>query len=557
MKTYLQSTAVSVGGSTTPAAALWFAVLCLFLSACGALPEGSATAGFETAAGAGDGANAPAVLGSVQRKPVVDLPALRIGALQADSLDPARALSESELEIASLLYQPLVELDALARPVPGAAMSWSTWDNITWTFRLDPDGHFHNGELVTAESFIAGMMFLADPDNAVPNAYLGVDAGIEGFEEMARGDADTISGLVATETYTLVITLNEPNSLLPSILAHSAFAPRSAAALAEPESAAVSPVGNGAFLLGELWDGSSPVDLVPAGDGAFLVRFEFFDSVESMYKNGSLDVTHVPEHKMAEARDGADDDRVIERTAGAYNYISFPNVKPFDNPEIRRALSLAIDRGHLVDDVFGGSKVPADGFAPAGSMGSTPHDCASCNYDPDRARRLVAEAGGFGVEALELAFNTGHDHELWVQEVGAQWAEVFGIEVIFKSDGPAPYFESIKLGTMTGPYRLGWSTDYPHAMSFLAPLFVGENNNTAGYTSSAVTDAAGKLLRLDNPYDEQGSQMVSIMTNELDADMPIVPVYADVSMRVLSDAVSGIHLNLDGTVRLQDATLAN
>ena len=164
-------------------------------------------------------------------------------------------------------------------------------------------------------------------------------------------------------------------------------------------------------------------------------------------------------------------------------------------------------------------------------------------------------AGGLGVDVLELAFNTGRDHELWVQAVGAQWAKEFGLEVVFKSDGPAPYFEAIELGTLAGPYRLGWSTDFPHAMSFLGPLFVGDSNNTAGYNSQTVTEAAAKLMQMENPYDEQGSQMVSIITDQLNEDMPIVPVYADLSARLLSDAVSDVHLNLDGSVRLKDAIL--
>lgn len=530
MKTYLPSTA----------AASCFAVLCLAFSACGAAVAGI---DLDPAGKASEG------------KSAVDLPILRVGALRAASLDPARALTESEREIASLLFQPLVELDLLARPVPGAALSWSTWNNTKWTFRLNPEGHFHNGELVTAESFVAGMMFLANPDNAVPNAYLGVEAGIVGFEEMARGDADTISGLVATETHTLVITLNEPNSLLPSMLAHSAFAPRSATALANPGAAGVAPVGNGPNLIGEPWDGVAPIDLIPVADGTHVVRFEFFDSVESMFDDETLDVAHVPKHMMGDIRTGPQADRVIERAAGAYNYIAFPDLAPFNDPNIRRALSLAIDRQRLVDEVFDGSKAAADGFAPAGSMGSTPHDCASCEYNPDEARRLVAEAGGIGVETLELFFNTGHAHELWVQAVGAQWAQVFGIEVAFKADGPAPYFEAIKMGTLTGPYRLGWSTDYPHAMSFLDPLFVGDSNHTAGYSSKTIDDAAAKLMQLDDPYDEHGSQMVSIITDQLNEDMPIVPVYADLSVRLLSEAVSDVQLNLDGSVRLKDAIL--
>jgi ABC-type oligopeptide transport system substrate-binding subunit len=525
----------------------------MLLSACGALPAETAGADVTMTR---EEATVTTVLGTAQDT-VGDLPVLRVGGLETSSLDPAFVKTETEAEIASLVFRPLVGLDRLSHPVAGAALGWKTDDNREWTFDLDPQGRFHNGEPVTAGSFVAAMMFLANPDNGCPNAYLGVDARIEGFEDMARGDADTISGLEVSDALTLTIRLTEPNALLPSMLAHMAFAPRSEAALSDGEMAALQPIGNGPFTISEPWDGASPVSLNPVGSAAFAIRFEFFDSVESMFVDRTLDVSHVPVDQFEALRAASSRDRIIDRSVGAYNYLAFPmDHAPFDNPEVRRALSLAIDREALVEQVFANGKKPAVGFAPSGSLGSTPGDCTSCVYDPDLARQLIEDAGGFDDDAIELAFNTDRNHEEWVQAVGAQWAEVFGIEVRFKPDGTVPYFEAIESGAHTGPYRLGWSVDFAHAMSFLEPLFVGEDNSTLGYRSFAIDTISSRLMEIDDPYSEDGAALVSLMTARLNKDMPIIPVFAHIGARVLSDQVSEVQLNLDGSVRLEDAILS-
>jgi ABC-type oligopeptide transport system substrate-binding subunit len=486
-----------------------------------------------------------------------ELPVLRVGGLDTSSLDPAYFQTETEEEIASLLFKPLVGLDRLAHPIAGAALDWETSDNAEWTFYLDPAGSFHNGEPVTAESFVGAITFLADPQNASPNAYLGIEAGIEGFEAVALAESDTISGLAAPDPLTLTITLTEPNSLLPSLLAHVAFAPRSQAAIDDREMAAVYPIGNGRYATLDPWDGSSPLSLTPIDGIGYVARFEFFDSVESMFAERGLDISRVPGTQLDALRRGPSKDQVIDRTAGAYNYLAFPlDQPPFDNPEVRRALSLAIDRERLVEQVFEDGKQPAVGFAPAGSPGSTLGDCEACVYDPERARQLIKSAGGFEADAIELGFNTGHGHEAWVQAVGAQWAEVFGIEVRFKPESSAAYFEAIEAGTHTGPYRVGWSVDFAHAMSFLEPLFVGESNTTLGYHTPEIDEVADRLMQLDDPYSEDGAAMVALISNLLNQDMPIIPVFSHVSARLLSEDVSEVQLNLDGSVRLEDAILS-
>ncbi len=496
----------------------------------------------------------PAVLGTTQ-VPSKDLPVLRVGALETTTLDPSYITTDSEREIASLLFEPLVVLDETSQPGPGAALSWSTDDNIEWTFKLDPEGRFHNGEAVTAQSFIDGFSFLADPENLVPNAYLGVDAGIVGFADVALGDAEDIAGLAAPDDHTLVITLNKPNALLPSLLANESFAPRSRASLDAESSQSTRPNGNGPFEIVGEWDEESAVIVQPVGDTGHIVRFELFDSVDAMFRDRTLDISHVPDRERDQVRFEAGD-AMVERTSGTYNYLAFPiQTAPFDDPQVRRALSLAIDRERLVDDVFSGAKLPAVGFAPAGSPGSRPRDCDSCVFDPEEARRLLGDTEIFGDKPIELAFNTGRDHEVWMQAIGAQWSEVFGVEVRFKPIGPAPYFEAIQTGAHTGPYRLKWSTDFAHAMSFLEPLFVDEDEATVGYDNEKITTIAQSFLQLADPYDENGSKLVAQMTDLLDEDMPIIPVYAEVGARVTSDAVSELHLNLDGSAQLRNVIL--
>lgn len=533
--------------------------LVLAVSGCGAVMTGPAQTDFVPVAGDDP---VPTVLSGATVAPA-SLPVVRVGTLTPESLDSVNIVDGPTLEIGRLLYESLTGLDNDGRPVPAAAESWTTDDHVEWTFTLR-SGSFHNGEPVTAESFVAAFAHLGDPSVEAGGAYLGVDAGIDGFVAYATGDADRIIGIETVDSSTLRIRLTAPNSLLPLMLAHPAFAPRPAAAIADPSAHRQRPIGNGPYAMAASWTEGSTIELAPFprfgqphpdGD-EYRFRFVTFQSLEEMYVDRSLDITYVPASELGSLRRRSERERLVEAPVASYNYIAFPlDVAPFDDPRIRRALSLAIDRVALVAEVFDTSKLPATGFAPSGSLASSPDDCIYCAHDVLEARKLVRAAGGFPDGVVELAFNDDRNHADWVQVLGQQWTDAFGIEVRFVSDGTIPYLDAARAGAFDGPFRLRWSGDYPHAMAFIAPLFVGENRVTKGYSNPGLVAEAEQIWTLDDPSGAEATGVVSAMTQTLSEDMPIIPIFTDAAHRLHSDRVGDVQLRVDGSLRLEDLTV--
>ena len=120
---------------------------------------------------------------------------------------------------------------------------------------------------------------------------------------------------------------------------------------------------------------------------------------------------------------------------------------------------------------------------------------------------------------------------------------------------PVPYLDAARSGAFDGPFRLRWSGDYPHAMAFIAPLFIGENAVTRGYSNPGLDAEAERLRTIDDPFGVEATGIVSAMTQTLSQDMPIIPIFTDAAHRLHSDRVQDVRLRVDGSLRLEDLTV--
>ena len=112
-------------------------------------------------------------------------------------------------------------------------------------------------------------------------------------------------------------------------------------------------------------------------------------------------------------------------------HLGFPNeTPPFDNPDIRRSLSMAIDRDTITEEIFSGARAPAHGFAPALAPGATT-GCANTEFDPEAAKAMFDAAGGIPGNSITFYFNSGGGHEDWTQAVANGWLQTLGLEAEF------------------------------------------------------------------------------------------------------------------------------
>jgi len=470
-------------------------------------------------------------------------------------------VQESEgFEIARLLYDGLTDLSSDLSAVPAVAESWESPDNTVWTFTLRDDVMFHDGTPVTAESFVNAFNRVANPENLSDVAYYGsYITGIAGWADVEAGDATEVTGVEAKDDTTLVITLDGPYPLLPKAMSHPVFSP---VADAQIDGNTDAPIGNGPYMMDGVWEHDVQVRLVRNenhyGDAGNpdAINFKIFDSIETQYleaQAGNLDISDVPPEKIENAASDFPD-RYIQLDTGSYTYLGFPTqTAPFDNPDIRKALSLAIDRDTIAQVIFSGTRAPANGFAPPLAPGATA-SCTNCLFDADAAKELFDAAGGVGDEPLKIYFNSGSGHEEWIEAVANGWKQTLGVDAEFIGQEWPSHLETLQNSEHDGPYRLGWLWDLPSAENFLSPLFLSESGDNYSAYVNLDFDAAIEDFKAA-PSEADGFGALATAQEILNDDMPVLPIVFGRAQKVFTDRVGNVNYTVFGYTELENVTL--
>ncbi len=486
------------------------------------------------------------------------------GIVEPSWIDSFNTQDSEGFEVARLLFDGLTDYGEDLSPVPAVATDWSSDDNITWTFNLRDDVTFHDGTPVTAQSFVDGFNRVANPDNLSDVSYQGsYSAGVAGWGDVEAGDATEISGLAAIDDTTLEITLEGPLATLPKILSHPVFSPVNMAAVeAGGDSYTDAPVGNGPYKMVGAWEHDVRIELERYADyygTAGLpdtITFGIYDSQETMYleaQAGNLNISEVPPENITTATDDFDG-RYIEVATGVINYLGFPTQQaPFDNPDIRKALSMAIDRDTIIDAVFAGTRAPAAGFAPPLAPGAI-GGCANTEYNPDMAKEMFDAAGGIPGNTVTFWFNTGGGHEVWTEAVANGWLQVLGLEAEFVGQEFSPYLDQLQAGEVDGPFRLGWGWDSPTAENFLSPIYGSESSdNYSGY-SNADFDAAISEFKT-SPTEADGFPALATAQEILCEDMPVAPMFFSRGQKVYTENVDNVIHSVFGFTLLEQVEI--
>ncbi|MGH3741797.1 MAG: peptide ABC transporter substrate-binding protein, partial [Micromonosporaceae bacterium] len=331
--------------------------------------------------------------------------------------------------VLQVLYDNLVDYNDEGEPVNQIAEDISSEDQKTWTIKIKKGWKFHNGEPVTADSFIDAWNFTAYGPNANGNSYF-MDR-IEGYADLqVDGDKDPkseeMSGLKKIDDQTFEVSLAEPFSGFPLMVGYTAFAPMAKECLEDTKACEEKPIGTGPFKMDGSWEHDRSIKMKRfedyAGEAAKLDKIEFriFKDEDAEYQalqSREVDmIPLVPVEKMGEVRSQFGE-RFIEEPNSTFSYLGFPTYLPeFKDKRIRQAFSMAIDRKTIVKEIFD------DRYALAGSLvspvvpGSRDDACKYCEYDPERAKELLKEAGGWPKgKKMPIWFNAGSGHEEWVE----------------------------------------------------------------------------------------------------------------------------------------------
>ena len=485
---------------------------------------------------------------------------------EPESLIPQVNAETCGSQVLNGLFTALIQFDADDQLVLAVAESIESEDNTNWTVTLREGFTFHDGTPVTAQSFVDAWNWAAYAPNGAGNNYFMGPYGVNivGYDELnpAEGDptAEEMSGLVVVDERTFTVELGAPFSEFPITLGYNAFYPLPESFFADPEGFNDAPVGNGPYMMDGTWEHDVGINLIRYEDyagtpgNADAVEFRIYANLDTSYRDvqaGNLDIGDVPSDQI-EAGKAEFGDRFLEVPSSSFSYIGLPLYDPaFENPDVRKAFSMAIDREAIIEAIFFNTLVPADDFASPVVQGYREGACGeACTFDPEAAKALLDGAGGFDGE-LTIWFNNDGGHEQWIEAVSNQWRQNLGIEdIVFESMPFAKYLGLLDGGIdddpatdgVTGPFRLGWVMDYPSMQNYLENLHgTNAGSNYTTYSNPKFDDliAQGKATSsLDKTiaFYQQADDLLA-------ADVPIIPLWFGVTQQVISERVTNVNIS--------------
>lgn len=538
--------------------------------ALGASACSSGGGGAGDTSGSGPAGSAPdTAAGPETSDPAAGGGSVSLGIVEPAAIDPGLMQEVEGMQATRLLFEGLTGVDETMTVVPGVAERWEVAaDGVTWTFHLRPSG-FADGTAVTAQSFVDAFARSADPDLASPVAYQG--SPIAGWDDVMGGEPSgtvgdqPVSGITAVDDATLQIVTAAPFSLLPKVLTHPVFSPVPAAALGDGAAAfADEPIGNGPYKMDGPWQHNVGITLVrndayqgdrPAAPDRIELRI--YDSLDTMYREvqaGTLDITRVGSNLLPDAKEQFPD-RTGKVDLAALNYIGFPqNVPPFDNPDIRRALSLAIDREAMARAANNAAE-PADGFVPATAPGAAKGTCPYCTFDPEQAKALYDKAGGIPGNKVVFYDITGDGAEAQLESMVNGWKSVLGLDTEVRSFDFAQFIDETATGEAEGPFELGWVWDYPSAYSIVQPLFESTSGSNNLLYANADFDALMEEARTA-PDEEAALDPLRRAQAIVGDEIPVAPVTFARDTWVHTDRVANVMEDAGAAFRLELVTVA-
>jgi ABC-type transport system substrate-binding protein len=497
-------------------------------------------------------------------------------------LVPGNTTESEGAQIVKALWTGLVEYAEDGEvQYTGVAESIESEDNVHWTIKLKDGWTFHDGTPVTSQSFVDAWNYTAYSPNANGASYFF--ANVEGYGDLqapvdeATGEptgdpkAKEMSGLTAPDEQTIEVTLSAPFAQYPVTVGYNAFAPLPESFFEDPEAAkTATPIGNGPFKADGPFVEDQGITLSRfeeyAGEEkakADTVEIKIYSDINTSYtdvQGGNLDVVKdIPPDAIttAESEFG---DRFISRPSSSFTYVGFPTYDPrFEDKRVRQAISMAIDRKSITDAIFNGTFTPAtDAIAPVVD-GYREGACEYCQYDPERAKQLIDEAGFDTSQPVELWFNAGAGHDAWMEAVGNQLRENLGVDFVLKGDLDfAEYLPKGDEKGFTGPFRLGWSMDYPSPQNYLEPLYSTaalppNGSNSAFYSNPEFDDLVSQANQASS--NEEAIELYQQADDVLLEDMPIAPMFFGVEQIVHSDKVSDVVIDVFGQVDLAGVTV--
>src|SRR5688572_2033169 len=411
------------------------------------------------------------------------------------SIDPHHASGDWENRILGDYIEGLVAEDALADAIPGQAESWDiSADGLTYTFHLRDGIKWTDGEPVKASDFEYAFRRLFNPATAADYAYLQYP--IKGGSEIADGSMPVDSadfGVKSIDDKTLEITLEGPTPYFLQALTHYTAYPVPAhviEAKGDDWTNVENIVANGPYMITEWVPGNyiKSVKNPDYYDAANVQIDEVYYYVQddlaaafSRYRAGEYDIlTDLPGDQQQMVKDQMVGEGHFTPFLGIYYYVINQEKEPFNNPDVRQALSMAINRDVIGPDVLGSGELPAYGWVPPGTAnyeGVEPYqpEWVEATYE-ERVNTAKEIMSGLGYTpenplTLQLKYNTNDNHQRVAVAIQSMWSEIGVNAELFNSE-TAVHYDALRAGDYDVG-RAGWLLDYSDPSNVLELLQTG------------------------------------------------------------------------------------
>ncbi len=481
---------------------------------------------------------------------------------EPQTLDPHVAEGVPAANILRDLFEGLTTEAPDGSIIPGAAIRWNiSRDGKTYTFYLNREAVWSNGDPITAEDFVYSLRRSADPRTASNSAHMLLP--ILNASEVINGRVPPEQlGVSSLDEFTLQISLADPTPYFLGLLAHSSTYPVHRASLEQHGSRfsrADNLVSNGAYVL-KKWEVRSFIELEknPLYRNADTVRLQrvFYMPIEDLatevkqFRSGKLQWTYeVPNAQFEWLRRHYHDELTISPWLGSYFFGFNLTREPFiQSPSLRLALVLAIDRDVLTEKVTRFGEQPAYALVPPGIGDYQPAVPEYAGWTQQErvaeARRLYAEAGYSEDTPLrvEIRYNTSENHKKIALAIASMWKQNLGVITELVNEEWKVFLQNREQKVVTQVFRAGWISDYNDPYGFLEVFRSGNGRNDYGYSNPGF-DALLEQIAQERIPARRGRMMVEAERLLLD-DNPIIPVYTYVTKRLVDRRLKGWQSNV-------------
>lgn len=481
------------------------------------------------------------------------------------SLDPHKSESSSEFDILQDFFERLVDTDNEGDIIPALAERWETKDNKTWVFHLRKGVKWSDGTPITAHDVVFSFRRLVTPDTISPYGSYLIQAKIVNAQDVLSGKKKPEElGVKALDNETIEIALDRPKAGFLQMLAHPSMSPVSEKVIKKHGIKWTQPqffVSNGPFKLSEwivnekivgvrnphYWDDKNTVinkiTHLPLSD----YKADF-----NRYLTGEIDISNGgPSEFLPLIKEKYSDQLHVRPIIGVYYYLFNTQKPPFNDVRVRQALALAVDRNIITDKVLGNGQKPAyDVVAPGtGGIYLKHPEFASWTQEQRivKAKELLNEAGFNEKNPLKLTllYNTSDAHKKIAIAASSTWRKNLGVNVILQNQESKTQNVSMTQGDFEVT-RYAWNADYNNTTSFLDIFTSGNTNNHMRYQNKEFDKWALKADETNDPADYQ--QAIDI----LNKDMPAIPVYYYMRVKLIKPYVGGVEINSLGVIKTKD-----